>query len=45
MEPDDIEVHREGERAYWFTTEPEDFEDFWDSQPSFEKWRKGGKWN
>ena len=41
----DEEAHREGDRAYWFTDEPEDFEDFWDSAPTFEKWRKGGKWN
>jgi hypothetical protein len=38
-EPDDEEPeqtwHREHDRHYW--------EEFWDS-PTFEKWRKGGKW-
>ena len=29
----------------WRTTDPDDFEDFWESAPTFEKWRKGGKWN
>ena len=38
-EPDeqdlDVAWHREADRYDW--------DDFWDS-PTFEKWRKGGKW-
>ncbi len=32
---DKFELHRESDRHDW--------DDFWDS-PTFEKWRKGGKW-
>lgn len=41
----DEEAHREGDRNYWVTEDPNDFEDFWESAPTFEKWRKGGRWN
>jgi hypothetical protein len=41
--PDEFEPHREGDRRYWATDDPKDFDEFWDA-PTFEKWRKGGQW-
>ena len=43
--PDEMDPHREGDRNWWVTDDPEDIQDFWESAPTFEKWRKGGKWN
>jgi hypothetical protein len=44
VNPDDIDVHRDGDRNYWVTQDPKDFADFWDDEPTHEKWRRGAKW-
>ena len=41
---DDVETHRLADRNYWVTDGPEDWEDFWDSEPTHEKWRRGRTW-
>jgi hypothetical protein len=38
---DELEPHREGDRALDVTDEPEQWAEFWDA-PTFEKWRRGG---
>jgi len=51
MEPDDVTVHREGDRMLDADLEPaikpEDADEYseWDLEPTFEKWRRGRTWS